>query len=114
MSAIDTLELLLDGESNDFKVVKDDNDLKVLPSNLSQTGKSITTKEPSVSRTETRTDYKEVPTYEDWSDMQGNEPWEVYAKKLGISKPNEPVLDENRQKRLAKFALLNDIGQPSI
>jgi hypothetical protein len=95
---------------NDIKVNNDVNDVN-RGKNLSQTGQSVMFKEPSYSRTETRTERGTYPTYEDWSDIQGNESWEVYAKKLGIAKPAEPVLDEEKQRRLTKWAMLNDIGQ---
>ena len=68
-------------------------------------------KQPSVSTTVTKTDKGNFPTYEKWSEEDANAPWAIYAKKLGIKTPEKPVLDADRQRRLQKYALLNDVGQ---
>lgn len=119
MSIIDTLEHLLDNDveaeggmqkaEGSFPPVNQPANNN--SANFIKTGSSVTTKEPYTSVTETYTENKHFPKYEDWGNMTGNESWDDYSKKLGITKPVKPDLDENREKRLSRHALLNDIGQ---
>jgi len=79
--------------------------------NYVHSSQTQTTKEPTISTTKTYTDYDKAKSFEDWSKMQGNEPWEEYARMLGIQKPEAPELDEKKERRLASYALINSLGQ---
>jgi hypothetical protein len=76
-----------------------------------RTGFTTEEQSPQTSQTVVRTDYSETPTYEDWGNMQGNEAWSEYAKRLGLTEPTKPVYDEDKKRRLKQAAILKSVSQ---
>lgn len=73
-------------------------------------GYTTKTQEPYTSTTVTETDYSSAKSRPEWAKMTGQENWDEYSRRLGISPPEKPVNDENRERRLRTQGLLKDFG----